>query len=80
MTAIGARAIRGTIAADTSVLPFYTIVNVPGYGYGRVEDRGGDIPGNRLDLFFRRHGEALEWGRRKLEVQVWLPPGGAARR
>ena len=75
MTAIGARAIRGTIAADTSVLPFYTIVNVPGYGYGRVEDRGGDIRGNRLDLFFPSHREAQKWGRKKIWVTVWTPRG-----
>jgi 3D (Asp-Asp-Asp) domain-containing protein len=73
VTASGARARHGTIAADTSVLPFGTIVYVPGYGYGRVEDRGGAIKGGRLDLWFSSHDEAREWGRKRVSVRVWKP-------
>ena len=41
----GRRARLGTIAADTRRYPFGTIMYVPGYGYGRVEDRGfRDLP------------------------------------
>lgn len=72
-TASGAKARRGTIAADTSVYPFGTVMHVPGYGYGRVEDRGGAIKGQRLDLFFPRHSQALEWGRRAVDVRIWRP-------
>jgi 3D (Asp-Asp-Asp) domain-containing protein len=73
-TASGVMARRGTVAADTSVLPMGTVIHVPGYGYGRVEDRGGDIRGLRLDLYFRSHGDALHWGRRRVDVTVWVPP------
>lgn len=73
ITASGARARPGTVAADTRHYPFGTIVYVPGYGYGRVEDRGGAIRGQRLDVFYRRHTSALEWGRQTIEVKVWLP-------
>ena len=73
ITASGTEARPGTVAADTRVLPFGTILYVPGYGYGRVEDTGGDIKGNRIDLFHRTHAEALEWGRRKVRCQVWKP-------
>ena len=74
MTASGVRAHPGTVAADTSVLPFGTIVYVEGYGYGRVEDRGGAIKGNKLDLWFSSHDEALKWGRKKnVQVKVWKP-------
>ena len=73
ITASGTRARPGTIAADTRLYPFGTILYVPGYGYGRVEDRGGAIRGQRLDLFFRSHASALEWGRQTLEIKVWLP-------
>ena len=73
LTANGERARWGTIAADTSVYPFGTILYVDGYGYGRVEDRGGAIKGKRIDLFFPAHRRALEWGRRKVRVKVWLP-------
>jgi 3D (Asp-Asp-Asp) domain-containing protein len=72
-TASGTRARPGTIAADTRVLPFGTVLFVPGYGYGRVEDRGSDIQGNRLDLFFRRHAGAEQWGRKSLHVKIWYP-------
>lgn len=73
VTASGRRARPGTVAADARLFPFGTIVEVPGYGFGRIEDRGGDITGNRLDLFFTSHREALEWGRRALNVKVWRP-------
>lgn len=76
-TASGTRARRGTLAADTSLFPFGTIMYVPGYGYGRVEDRGGDIVGYRLDLFFPRHSEAVDWGRANKTVQVWYPRSSA---
>jgi 3D (Asp-Asp-Asp) domain-containing protein len=73
VTACGAQARHGTVAADTAVLPFGTVVQVPGYGYGRVEDRGGAIKGGRLDLWFPSHDEALKWGRKRVAVNVWKP-------
>jgi len=48
---------------------------VPGYGYGVVEDRGGDIKGRRIDLYFTRHSKALAWGRVKKRVLVWKARG-----
>ena len=35
-----------------------------------VEDRGGAIRGNRIDLYFSSHSEALAWGVRYMEVLV----------
>ncbi|MDD4026355.1 MAG: 3D domain-containing protein, partial [Kiritimatiellae bacterium] len=67
------KAQHGTIAADTAVLPFGTIIYVPGYGYGRVEDRGGAIKGNKLDLWFPSHDAAKRWGRKRVKVRVWRP-------
>jgi 3D (Asp-Asp-Asp) domain-containing protein len=49
---------------------FGTRMNIPGYGIAEVKDRGGAIKGNRLDVYFGTHQEALEWGRQKLMVQV----------
>jgi len=72
-TASGTKARPGTIAADTSLYPFGTVMFIPGYGYGRVEDRGGAIQGERLDLFFKRHRDAEAWGRKRQTVKVWLP-------
>ena len=60
------------VAADRRY-PFGTEMLIPGYSNGRavkVLDRGGAIKGNRLDVFFANHQEALEWGVKYLEVNV----------
>lgn len=72
VTASGTRARHGTVAADAARYPFGTVVYVPGYGYGRVEDRGGAIKGDHIDLFFSRHDDALSWGRRYRQVRIWF--------
>ena len=73
ITASGTKAKPGTIAADTDRYPFGTIMYVPGYGYGRVEDRGSAINGEHIDVFFKKHKRAVAWGRRRLRVRVWTP-------
>ncbi len=73
ITASGRPARHGTLAADTTIFPFGTVIYVPGYGYGVVEDRGGDIKGYKLDLYFPSHAEAKRHGRVKHTVKVWLP-------
>ncbi len=73
ITASGTRATKGTIAADPHLFPFGTVMFVPGYGWGRVEDIGGGVKGKHIDLFFGSHQEALEWGREKRTVQIWRP-------
>ena len=62
------------VAADTNLLPFGSIVTVPGYHDGRpvpVLDRGGRIKGKRLDVLYPTHEMARGWGSRELQVQVW---------
>ncbi len=73
VTASGTKAKKGTIAADTSHFPFGTRMKIPGYGDGVVEDRGGAIQGDKIDLFFKTHKQALEWGRRHVTVEVRYP-------
>lgn len=75
VTASGTRAKPGTIAADPARYPFGTIMYIEGYGYGRVEDTGGDIKGDHIDLYFKSHGDAEEWGRQVETVKVWFPFG-----
>ena len=61
------------VAADTEVLPFHTRLSIPGYRLGRIVpviDRGGDIKGNRIDVFFKSHQEATKFGRRVVPVTV----------
>ena len=70
VTASGAVAAKGTIAADPAVFPFGTRIWVPGYGSGIVQDIGGSIKGAHIDIWFPSHREALDWGARKLKVKV----------
>ena len=73
ITATGKRAKHGTIAADTSRYPFGTVMYVPGYGYGIVQDVGGGVKGEHIDLYFRSHNKALKWGKNKKKVKIWIP-------
>ena len=74
ITASGTRAWHGTIAADTTRYPFGTVMYVDGYGYGQVEDEGEDIKGDRIDIYFNSHSQALLWGKKTMTVSIWLPP------
>jgi 3D (Asp-Asp-Asp) domain-containing protein len=61
------------VAADKKVFDFHTKLKVPGYAAGAavpVLDRGGAIKGNKLDVFFPTHAEALRWGRQMVPVTV----------
>lgn len=70
ITASGTKATAGrTIAADTSKYPFGTKMVIDGHTY-TVEDRGGAINGNRIDMFFSSHSEALQWGVRYCDVYI----------
>ena len=69
-TASGDLAVEGvTIAADTSILPFGTEVIIDGNKY-IVQDRGGAIKGNRIDIYFESHQEALNFGVQYKEVFI----------
>lgn len=60
------------VAADKRY-SFGTEMIIAGYQNGqpvKVLDRGGAIRGNRLDVFFHSHEEALEWGVKYLDVKV----------
>lgn len=75
-TATGAKATQYvTIAAPRSI-PFGTRIyipyfqNAPNGGIFIVQDRGGAITSNRLDVYFNTHQQALNFGRRSLEVHI----------
>lgn len=68
-TATGEKATQGvTIAADPDVLPMGTKIELDGHTY-TVQDAGGAIAGNRLDLYFDNHEDALRWGVREKIVR-----------
>lgn len=71
LTSSGTWARYGTIAADTRYYPYGTVMIVPGYGRGVVEDIGGAIKGpRRIDVYFKTRRQALKWGRQTLKVRV----------
>jgi 3D (Asp-Asp-Asp) domain-containing protein len=60
------------VAADKRYA-FGTEMIIEGYNDGKpikVLDRGGAIQGDKLDVFFHTHQEALEWGVRYIDVKV----------
>ncbi len=67
-TASGKPAV-GLIVAAPPDMPFGTVLEIPGYGRCRVQDRGGAITGNRLDILFATHQEAKQWGVQELMVK-----------
>ena len=58
------------IAVDPSVIPLGSKVYVEGYGYATAADTGGAIKGNKIDVFIPSHDQAMQWGRKTVEVQV----------
>jgi 3D (Asp-Asp-Asp) domain-containing protein len=71
ITSSGAKARKGTIAADTRYYPYGTVMKIPGYGKGVVQDIGSAIKGpNRIDVYFRTRKKALQWGRQRLMIKI----------
>ena len=69
ITAMGTRATAGKTVAASSQFGFGTKLNINGHVY-TVEDRGGAITGNKIDIYVNSHAEALAWGVRYLPVSV----------
>ena len=69
ITASGTKATANRTVAAPSSFAFGTKIQMNGRTYV-VEDRGGAIQGNRIDLYMNSHSEALAWGVRYLEVEV----------
>lgn len=79
ITASGSRAQSYHTIAAPSNYPFGTILYIdyfkdsPSKGWYIVQDRGGAITDNKIDLFYDTHQEALNFGRRHLDAVVYLP-------
>ena len=69
-TAMGTPVRHGVIAVDPSVIPLGTRVFIPGYGEAVAEDVGGAIHGNRIDVAFDTHEEAIFFGWQELEIFI----------
>lgn len=68
-TASGTKATAGRTVAASGKFAFGTKLNIGGHIY-TVEDRGGAVSGNKIDIFVNSHAEALQWGVRYLPVSV----------
>lgn len=69
-TASGIKPYRGVVSVDPRVIPLGTKLFVENYGPAIALDTGGDMKGNRIDVFFDTREEALSWGRRSVKVRV----------
>ena len=68
---IGVRLIAGvSISVDPSVIPYGTQVVINGHTY-IAHDTGGNIKGNRIDVYFDTHQDALNFGAKKAEVFIY---------
>lgn len=60
--AIGERLIEGySIAVDPDIIPYGAEIIINGHTY-KAQDCGGAIKGNRIDVYFENHEDALEFG------------------
>lgn len=67
-TASGATARAGHTIATSAVFPFGTQLKIEGLGTYTVEDRGGAVTSNRIDIYFNTHSEAEAFGRQARTV------------
>jgi 3D (Asp-Asp-Asp) domain-containing protein len=73
VTACGVMVRTGIVAADPSVLPLGSIVKIDAGKYSgvyRVLDTGPGVRGKRLDIYMPCRSEAINFGRRKIQLEV----------
>ena len=70
ITASGVKAVEGVTVATDKSIPFGTKIYIDGVGERIVQDRGGAIKGNRIDLYFENHQSALNFGRQTKRVTI----------
>lgn len=70
LTAMRTRPRVGVAAVDPSVIPLGARLYVEGYGFAVAEDTGGNITGERIDLFMDSRAAANRFGRRWVTVFV----------
>ena len=58
-----------SIAVDPNVIPYGTEVVINGNTY-KAQDCGGAIKGNRIDVYFNNHQDALDFGVQYAQVYI----------
>ena len=73
-TALNRPAIPGrTIAVDPRIIPFDSLVFIPGFGWRVAEDVGSAIKGYKIDILLENKGAAMRFGRKRMHI-LWIPP------
>lgn len=70
ITASGDKATEGVTVAMDKSMPFGTKIYIDGVGERIVQDRGGAIKGDRIDLYFENHQDAMNFGRQTKQVTI----------
>lgn len=74
VTATGDTTIQGiTAAVDPNVIPYGTVLYIPGVGFRIADDTGGAITGTHIDVFYQNEATALQFGRKKNQIVYILP-------
>jgi 3D (Asp-Asp-Asp) domain-containing protein len=70
ITASGMRAGYGVVAVDPNYIKLGTKLYVEGYGYAIAADTGGAIKGYKIDLCYNTYNEAVNYGRKNVQVYI----------
>ena len=78
ITASGAKATAWYTVAAGKCYPMGTIIyipslkNKPNGGWFIVQDRGGAISNNKLDIYMNTYNECIQYGRRNIECYIYI--------
>lgn len=61
---------RRTVAADPDVIPMGSIIEIDGMGTYTVEDTGGAVRGNVIDVYIPDYDTCIKFGRQIKAVKV----------
>ena len=79
ITASGAKVKAWYTVAAGKAYPMGTIIyipalkNKPNGGWFVVQDRGGAIKNNKLDIYMSTYNECIQFGRKNLECYIYIP-------
>lgn len=74
MTSMGRDAGFPGVAVDPKRIPYGTIIEIPGIGKLEADDTGSamrNAEGLHIDIRFRTHEEALQWGVQTIVVKIF---------
>lgn len=66
----GLKVREGLVAVDPAQIPLGSHLYIPGYGFGVAGDTGGKIVNARVDLYHDSYRDAIQFGRRDVDVYV----------